>query len=112
MAKKTTKKATTKKKATAKKTTTKKATSKKKATTKKKVAAKKRTSGADLQKKILSFMRKGKAYTSREVVEGLGRKPGAKEGGPVVRQLHKLAADDQVKHGPDEGHRGYVWVKK
>ena len=63
-----------------------------------------------IRAEILSFMRKGKAYTSREVVEGLGREPGNKGGGPVVSQLKKLATEGIVIQG--EGEKGYTWTKK
>lgn len=70
----------------------------------------KERAGAVLQGEILSFMRKGKEYTSREVVEGLGRTPGNAEGQPVVNQLHKLVEDKKVKNVASEG-RGFSWMK-
>ena len=90
--------------------------------TKKKVAAKdtsntnskQRVKASDLQKEVLAFMKKGKAYTSREVVVGLNRTPGGKEGGPVVNLLKKLnkQAPKLVTIENNEGYAGYVWVKK
>jgi hypothetical protein len=65
----------------------------------------------ELRKKILSFMKKGKEYSSRQVVEGVGRTPGGKEGGPVVRQLQQLAEERVVKHASTEGTRGFNWTK-
>ena len=67
--------------------------------------------GAVLQSEILSFMRKGNEYTSREIVEGLGRIPGNAEGQPVVNQLHKLAEEKKVKNVANEGKRGFSWSK-
>lgn len=64
-----------------------------------------------MQAEIRKFMRKGKPYTSREVVEGLGRTPGAKEGGPVVRELKRMEEAGEVKHANDEDYGGYVWVR-
>jgi hypothetical protein len=92
---------------------------KKKKVVKKKVVKKKekttrksRESTKELEGLIIKFLRKGKEYTSRQVVEGLGRKPGGKEGGPVVNILKRLAEDKVVKYGPDEEVRGYVWIKE
>jgi hypothetical protein len=70
-----------------------------------------RTTSKDLEKLILKFMRKGKQYSSREVVEGLGRKPGQLGGGPVVNVLKRLAEEKVVTSAPNEGKAGYAWVK-
>lgn len=61
---------------------------------------------------IVKFMRKGKEYTSREIVEGVGREPGPAGGGPVVRILKELVAERLVAHANAEGKRGQCWVKK
>lgn len=66
---------------------------------------------SELRKKVLGFMRKGKEYTSREIVEGVGRTPGAKEGGPVIRLLKTLVEEKVVRHAPNEGGRGQSWVR-
>jgi hypothetical protein len=91
----------------------------KKKVVKKKVEAKKATKAAsngqttskEIEAQVLKFMRKGKEYSSREVVEGLDRTPGQKEGGPVINVLKRLAVEKVVKYAANEGKAGYAWVK-
>ena len=63
----------------------KKAAAKPKAKAKAKATKAVRTTRDELIALIVKFMRKGKAYSSREVVEGLKREPGSAGGGPVVK---------------------------
>ena len=66
----------------------------------------------ELISQITKFMRKGKVYTSREVVEGLGRTPGNTEGQPVVNALKAMLEAGTVKQAPaEEGKRGQRWVR-
>ena len=66
----------------------------------------------ELVAQITKFMRKGKTYTSREIVEGLGRTPGSKEGGPVVAALKFMVEQGTMKFAPPaEGQRGQSWVR-
>jgi predicted HTH transcriptional regulator len=67
-----------------------------------------RVKSEELDAQILKFMRRGKEYTSREVVEGLGREPGNKEGQPVVKRLHALVEAKKIKQVPNEKN-GYSW---
>lgn len=88
----------------------------KKPAAKKKVVKKKeisngRITSKEIETQVLKFMRKGKQYTSRQVVEGLGRKPGQLEGGPVVNVLKRLVDEKVIKHAPNEGKAGYAWIK-
>jgi hypothetical protein len=71
-----------------------------------------RTDTTELQNQILKFMKKGHDYSSREIVVGLGRTPGGKEGGPVVNHLKLMVEDGRVAYGSTEGKRGNVWVKQ
>jgi hypothetical protein len=87
-------------------------TAKKAAKKSAKKASRPRVMAADLQATILKFMKAGKEYTSREIVEGLGRTPGSAEGGPVVRNLHAMVEAKTVKAVSAEDKRGQVWVKK
>jgi hypothetical protein len=67
----------------------------------------------DLCNQIMSFMRKGKDYSSREIVVGLDRTPGAAEGNPVVRALKSLVEQKLIKHAPKtDGKRGTIWTKR
>jgi hypothetical protein len=98
-------------KATAKPKATAKAT-KKKAKKPAKKSDRPRVTAEELDKEILKFMKGGKEYSSREVVEGLGRTPGSAQGGPVVRRLAALVEAKSVKNVSSEGKRGQVWMKK
>jgi hypothetical protein len=64
---------------------------------------------AELTESILKFMEAGKTYSSREIVEGLGREPGQKGGGPVVNCLTRLMSDGKVVG--EKKPNGYVWTK-
>lgn len=70
------------------------------------------TKTAEIRSRVLSFMRKGKEYGSRDIVLGIGRTPGATQGGPVIRVLHSLVEEGLVKYSANEGKRGFRWVKK
>lgn len=68
---------------------------------------------AEIQAALLKIMKKGKTYTSRDLVLALGRTPGQKEGGPVVNRLKAMKAAGIVKEEPlTEGlnaRGGYAW---
>ena len=66
---------------------------------------------SELRKQLVTFMRKGKEYSSREVVLGLNRTPGQKEGGPVVNALKRMEEEGLVQRVSSETKRGYSWVK-
>ncbi len=89
----------------------KKAPVKKKAAAAKAPAKRDRVTTEEVEAQIVKVMRKGKNYTSREVVEALGRTPGSQEGGPVVRTLKRMVDEKKVKHGPNEGVAGNVWCR-
>lgn len=90
----------------------KKAPAAKKATKKVEKAERNKPVSDALQAEILKFMRKGKEYTSREIVVGVGRKPGSAGGGPVVRILKELVKAKQVAYASAEGKKGMCWTKK
>ena len=76
-------------------------------------ATKRATPAQDaLEAAIIKFMRKGKEYTSRQVVEGLGRTPGGKEGGPVINVLKRMTEEGVVKQVLSETYRGNCWIRK
>lgn len=105
-------KKTTPRKKSAKKAPAKKATkATKKAPAKKTPAKNGRISSSELQAQIVKFMAKNKEYSSRAIVEGLGRKPGAAQGGPVVRALHALEEAHVVKELDLEEYRGKSWKR-
>lgn len=109
--KKTAPKRTTKKAAIKK--STKKAASKKapaKKSTKK--GAVNREDGAVIAGKIEKFMRKGKDYTTKEILLGIGYKDESKNYRKVRRALRGLVADKKLNNGNNEDIRGLVWVKK
>lgn len=66
----------------------------------------------ELRKAILRLLKENRSYTSREIVLALGRTPGAAEGGPVVRMLKKLEAENIVMYASAEEYNGYVWMKR
>lgn len=69
---------------------------------------------SELYLQIVKFMKKGKPYTTRDIVVGLGRTPGNAGGGPVVRELKKLEAEKKVTYASGEAvegfKTGYVWT--
>lgn len=69
---------------------------------------------SSLQDEALAFMKKGQKYRTRDVVEGLGRTPGQKEGQPVTNALKALAVAGKITDLTNgNGARGaYAWEKK
>lgn len=65
---------------------------------------------------VLQFMVPGTVYTTREVVVGVGRTPGAAEGDPVVNVLRSLVDGGLVEQVGEKGkannprqYSGYCW---
>ncbi|MBI3840330.1 MAG: DUF3883 domain-containing protein [Planctomycetia bacterium] len=76
--------------------------------------------GDELAAQILAYMAcdkgsqaGGTLYTTRDIVVGLGRVPGAKEGDPVLTQLHKMADEHParvIRHPKGSNdYSGYSW---
>ncbi len=95
---------------------------KKKPAAKKKAASVVRTDYVQMRHDILKMMKANHPYTSKQIVVGLDRTPGQKEGGPVINLLKKMVMEKLIderkdlEYTDDEGqsktYPGYAWVKK